>query len=101
MVKLSARKIAGALRGGGHGEDIRSVELLLLRRLVVGKEEKLVVQDRPADGAAFLVAMEGGRRVRRAAANLALLVEVFVGGQNVGPENAEGVAMELIARRTW
>ncbi len=73
--------------------------MLLLGRLVVAKEEELVVQDGSADGAAFLIAMEGGRRVRCAVAQLALLVEVLVGCQNIGAENAERIAMKLIAAR--
>src|SRR5271170_1997055 len=55
------------------------------------------MQDWPADGSAFLVAMKALRRVGEAAQKLALLVEVIIRGKNVRPENSEGVAMEFVA----
>ena len=94
--KAVGRKVAGALRAGGHRKVVRSIELLLLRRLVIAKDEELVVQDGSADGPAFLVAVKGRRRVGCAVAQLALLVEVLVRGQHVGPEDAEGIAVELV-----
>ncbi len=51
--------------------------------------------NRSAEGAAFLVAVEVGAPCWAAVRNLALLVELLIGRQHVGPEHAEGVAVEL------
>ena len=55
------------------------------------------MQDWPADRATLLVAVKIGRLIGRAVCQLALLVEVVVGSENVGPENPEDVAVKLVA----
>ncbi len=97
--EVVGREVACPLRAGGDGEDVRAVKQLLLRRLVVAKEEQLVVQDRSADRCAFLVPMEGGRRVGRSAGKLALLVEVLVRRQRVGAENTKHIPVKLVRAR--
>ena len=88
-------KVTRPLRGGGNREEGR-IELRLLRRFVVAKEEELLAQDGAADGTAFLIAMKVKWLVGGAVGQLALLEEVIVGGENVRPENSEGVAMEAV-----
>ena len=98
-----AGEIARSLRGGGHGEIVGAVVALFVGVLVIAEEEQLVVQDGAADCAAFLVAMEGRRRVAiaRIGGELALLVEVLIGGQNIGAEDAERVAVKAYSCPTW
>ena len=96
MVKTHGRKVAGSFGAGGNGEVVDAFELLLLRVLVIGEEEKLVFLDRSADGCALLITVEIRGGVALSAAQLSLLVEVFVGSENVGPEYAEDIAVKLI-----
>ena len=57
------REVAGALGSGGDSECVGAIELLLLRVFVVAKDKELIVEDRAADRAAFLVAMKVERRL--------------------------------------
>ena len=92
-----AGEVAVALGGGGNDEVVGAVVALFLGVLVVAEEVELAVLDGTADGAAFLVAVEVEAPVLGwPLDDLALLVEVLVGAQDVGAEDAEGIAVELV-----
>src|SRR5208337_4081090 len=81
----------------GNGKDaVCRVKQFLLCGLIIPKKEKLLVHDGAADGAAFLVAMKGGRSVVPTGHKLLCLVEGIVGGKDIRAENREGISMELV-----
>ena len=97
MVKLSAEKSPVRSARGGNGKDIRSVELLLLRRFVVAKEEELVVHDRAAEWPRL--PDSDGTRERRLAdppASWLCLLKYSFAASTSGRKTPNSVAMELV-----
>ena len=83
------REVAGALQFARHGGR-RGVALLVPEAFVVPEEQQTVLRDRPADGAAELVLLEG----------LDLLREVVARVERVVAEEFVQVPVELIATRS-
>src|SRR5450631_913533 len=90
------RKVSDPFGAGGNGIVLDALELLLLRVLVIRKEEEFVLDDGSADGSAFLVTVESRRSIALSAGRLTLLIEIVVRGQDVGPEYSKPVAMKLV-----
>src|ERR1700677_4280458 len=73
-------EVTDSFGGGWNAKVVDSLELDLLRVFVVPKKEELIFLDRSADRTTLLVTVEIRRGVGLAAAQLGLLIEVFVGG---------------------
>src|SRR5579862_8713948 len=57
------------------------------------------MQNGTAECTPLLITMERWRRIGGSAEDLALFIEVFVGGHDIGPENAKSIPVKLVGSR--